>query len=314
MMLLEKFALVAGMMLLASMWPAPVSPAYGSRQPGDEPPVAKESPAQKSATPAPQPKRDEIWLLVAESKVIATGTLGVPVESIRAHLSSKKHDYVELTVHRDESLKGEHPVDFKVRWFTKPVRYSPDPEHVIELDGKKVLLFLVKVDKGSTKGLYFAAQAPGALVEADAKRIEEVRREIMLQKELLARFQELAPPEKEPLYRKVKELIDAATSKETQMDAFRQLEDLGPKAVPAIIMLMDDHRDLAIPRIALSNPPKAWEAIRQYSPKKVVDAMSAILNQLTGQTFGDIESGGSEMERKETVDGWRIYMLKTAKR
>ncbi|MCI0483378.1 MAG: hypothetical protein L0Y78_02225, partial [candidate division NC10 bacterium] len=91
-------------------------------------------------------------------------------------------------------------------------------------------------------------------------------------------FQELAPLENEPLDGQVKDLIDATTRKETQMDAFRQLEELGPKAVPAIIMLMDDRRDLAIPRIALSNPPKAWEAIRQYSPKKVVDAMSAILN------------------------------------
>jgi hypothetical protein len=311
MMTLKFLSSLAGAMLLVLTGSPQETPSTGgSRQGGDEPQSKKESPAgaKKPASLAGHPSTEEIWPLVARSHVIATGTLGVPVEAIRACLSSKQHKYVELTVSRDKVLKGNPPATFPVRWFTRPEKNGPDPEYVIKLNGKRVLLFLLEVDETSAKGLYFAGDMTRALVETNTGLLEQVRGEVAAQQKLLKRFDDAWPPAREPLHARVKDLIDAATRKDTQMVAFRQLEELGEKAVPAIIMLMDDRRDLAIPQITLSNPPRHWEAVRHYGPKKVVDALAAILNQLTGESFGFIYNGGTERERQAAIEGWRIFL------
>lgn len=76
---------------------------------------------------------------------------------------------------------------------------------------------------------------------------------------------------------------------------------------------MDDRRELAVKGISLENKsPKAWEAYRHCSPKVVVDVLEAILNQITGQSFGFIENGGTEEERANTVHGWRTYLWHAA--
>ncbi|MDQ2660123.1 MAG: hypothetical protein M3Y03_06855, partial [Verrucomicrobiota bacterium] len=57
--------------------------------------------------------------------------------------------------------------------------------------------------------------------------------------------------------------------------------------------------------------PEMFEAFRVYGPEVVADALSAILEQVTGEGFGTIHNGGSERERKTTVDAWRIYLYRT---
>ncbi len=251
---------------------------------------------------------DKIWPLVAKSHVIVTGILNVPVDTIKSNLSSNKHNYVELNITPDLVLKGNLTTPFSVRWFTEPRDYLPSPEHVISLNGKKVLLFLIYVDNAPVNGLYFAGYTPQALSLPESGLIDRIRREVAVQQKILKYFKEEFPPSKEPLYTKVKQLIDKTTKKDTQMAAFTELENLGPNSVPAIIMLMDDRRDLAVPEISLENPPDNWEGIRHYGPKKIVDAMDAILNQITNESFGNIHNSGSERERVEAVNGWRIYL------
>ena len=254
------------------------------------------------------PQSDALWPLVAQSDVIVTGTMAVPVDHIRSCLASNKHAHAEINVTLWEALKGKTPETFVVRWYTEPRDYAPDPERVIALAGKRVLLFLVDVEDAPVRGYYFAGYTPRALADAAPAQVQEVQNEISAQRQLLAGFSEAFPPAEEPFLRKVKSLIDATTRKDSQMAAFRELEELGPKAVPAIIMLMDDRRDLAVPAISLRNPPGHWEAVRHYGPKKVVDAMDAILNQITGHSFGNICSGGTERERQEAVNAWRTYL------
>ncbi len=41
----------------------------------------------------------------------------------------------------------------------------------------------------------------------------------------------------------------------------------------------------------------------------MVDALAAVLNQITGRNFGFIYNGASEEERRSAVDGWRHYAL-----
>jgi hypothetical protein len=107
-------------------------------------------------------------------------------------------------------------------------------------------------------------------------------------------------------------LIEKMLNRRTEHKAFADLEALGCPAVPAIIARMDDRRDLPDPRIALTNKsPDAFEERRFYTPQKVVDALDAILNQITGQILGDICSGGTEAERARTVSAWRAFLSRT---
>lgn len=257
---------------------------------------------------ARDPDCDTIWRVVAQSHVIVTGTLQVPVESVRKSISSKKYEYVQINVICDQVLKAKARKTISVRWYTEPNEYSPSAERVMALDGKKVILFLVEADDEAAKGFYFVSGTFCALSEANTGLVERIRSEVKMQRDLSEGLAKVFPPKDEPLYAKVKGLIEATTHKDTQMAAFRDLEALGPKGVPAIILLMDDRRRLGEGAISLRNAPSHWEGIRHYRPETVTDAMAAILNQITGDSFGCIYNGGSERERREAVNGWRIYL------
>jgi len=89
---------------------------------------------------------------------------------------------------------------------------------------------------------------------------------------------------------------------------FKELEDLGEPAVPYIIRYMDDRRPLPFDYIALRNRSvNAFEAIRQYSPKQVVDGLNGVLNQITGYHAAYIYSGGTDQARDEAVASWRRW-------
>jgi hypothetical protein len=93
-----------------------------------------------------------------------------------------------------------------------------------------------------------------------------------------------------------------------QAEIFRRLEALGKEGVPAMVAQMDDRRKLTRPAIALENKfPGAFEATRFYGPELVVDAMDAILNQITGHG-GSIVNGGSNQQRRAAVTSWRRYV------
>ena len=105
--------------------------------------------------------------------------------------------------------------------------------------------------------------------------------------------------------------LDRSSKVAEQQRLFGELEDLGPSAVPAIIAQMDDRRPLAVAQISLQNrSPNAFEAVRHYGPEQIVDALDAILNQITGESFGFIVNGGTETERSNSVAGWRTYAAK----
>jgi len=107
-------------------------------------------------------------------------------------------------------------------------------------------------------------------------------------------------------------LIEKMLKADTEQRAFSDLEALGCAAVPSIIRRMDDRRKLPDPRISLRNKsPDAFEGIRHYGPLEVVDALAAILNQLTGQNFGFIYNGATDDERNKSVQGWRQFLQST---
>lgn len=112
--------------------------------------------------------------------------------------------------------------------------------------------------------------------------------------------------------KRVAVLIEGMLKANTEQKAFSELEALGCPAVPAIIRRMDDRRILPNPWISLRNKaPNAFEETRIYGPRQVVDALAAILNQLTGQDFGFIYNGATDEQRTQTIQGWRKFLEAT---
>jgi hypothetical protein len=116
--------------------------------------------------------------------------------------------------------------------------------------------------------------------------------------------------------KRVAVLIEGMLNSSTEHKAFADVEALGCAAVPAIIERMDDRRDLPDQHISLRNKsPDAWEAMRHYGVEKAVDALNAILNQMTGESFGWVDTNKDERtknaERAKLVRGWRDWLKRT---
>ena len=115
-----------------------------------------------AAARADQPKPDELWALIAESHVVATGMLETPVAEIQSRIESRKPEYVSLILKNAMVLKGSAPSEIPVRWYTEAREYAPTPERIISFNRKNAVLFLIKVDDASVNGFYFAGDTPRA--------------------------------------------------------------------------------------------------------------------------------------------------------
>ena len=93
-----------------------------------------------------------------------------------------------------------------------------------------------------------------------------------------------------------------------QAKIFQMLEGLGLRGVPHLIDNMDDRTPLRFRAISLVNKStNSFEAARHYGPEQTVDAIAALLNQLTGENFGYIQNGAADGERSQSVTGWRNW-------
>ena len=115
------------------------------------------------------------------------------------------------------------------------------------------------------------------------------------------------------LKNKVSSIISKMLDKEISNKAYADLEKLGTKATPYIIMQMDDFRELPVSSMSLKNKNRhAFEGIRHIGVKKVTDVLSEILTQLEGMRFSYISSAEkSEEDRKRDIYEWRAWLLKT---
>lgn len=246
------------------------------------------------------------WALCAASSTIVTGTLHVPVEELRAAQGSGGR-YVSATVDVSEVLKGERSEARVVTFFSDDRPYAPKSIELVALDGRPVLLFLTAIPDDGASGqpkTYFAGYTPGAVRPLSPSELTDIRAEIARQTRVLRNWR---PHPEWPHEAAVKKLIAKTLVRTTAARAFHDLENLGPAAVPALSDLMDDRRRLGAEGIALKNPPGGFEGHRIYRPVLVVDALAAILNQITGADFGSIANGGVERQRRLAVNGWRIY-------
>ena len=243
--------------------------------------------------------------LVAEADLIVAASPDVPAERLRSAMAVETPDYIDVTLRSATILKGEaDAAGLVVRIYPQARAHAPSPESLLARARQPTLFFLVRVDKGPT-GLYFAS-SPEALQSESPAQLAAVQTEVRRQQLLNSHW--VADPSL-PQYSRVRALLaglpEATLGRQELI--FRDLEALGSDAVPAIIAQLDDRTPLAHQQISLVNHfPGAFEALRHYGPVLVVDALDAILNQITG-FGGSIVNGGSERQRRNAVEMWRVY-------
>ena len=110
----------------------------------------------------------------------------------------------------------------------------------------------------------------------------------------------------DPIEKRVTQLIeDSVTSSELEVKAFKELEAMGDDGVPYMVSHLKDLRPLPSKGMLLENHFKdAFEGSRRYSPETVHDALSAILNQITGQNFEFVFNGATKQERIKDTKEW----------
>lgn len=112
--------------------------------------------------------------------------------------------------------------------------------------------------------------------------------------------------------RRVAALVDETTNPRTEMQVFEQLEALGPDAAPYIVRHLGDTRPLPIKEIELANgSPGAFEGVRHYAPEVVHDALSAILNQISGVSFEFVYNGATSKARELDRAHWQAWCVDT---
>lgn len=119
------------------------------------------------------------------------------------------------------------------------------------------------------------------------------------------------PKSEQPLDIQINTLIEKMLQADTEQQAFANLETLGKPAVPYIVGHLSDARPLPVHSISLRNHAQnAFEAYRHYSPETVHDALSAILNQLTGTNFEFVYNGAEPEIRNKNTIAWHNWCNK----
>ena len=255
-----------------------------------------------------------LWKLIAQSHVIIVGVPVVPVDQFEPAQRTGHGRYIDFDTPVQQCLKGDPcPETMTTRYYIYGESHSPLDAALVSANGKESILFLLTGLSSNVahSANYFAGHTHTALQTASPELIQDISAEVAAQREIVRRFGENFPVRNEPLYEKVKALIEGTLNPRKQKKAFAQLEALGKAAVPAMIMQMDDRRELPLKAISLRNPPGFFEGFRHYGPEVVADAIAAILNQITGESFGTMYNGASEPHRKAEIDAWRIYLHRT---
>lgn len=276
--------------------------------------IGLQPPAAHAAVCAGRPADRTLALLFMESNVVATGTLAVTKAEIRKAFSAG--GFFDLPFVDLKSIGGKVAPRLTVKIYAERRRGGVQPEQLERLAGKPVLVFLVR----GRDGEFYLSPGEKAVQPATPEAVRAAEAERDRQWAILKGWK---PDRSLPHFGDVKTLVaelaairrpaqgdeaayDAARARQDAI--FVRLETLGRPAVPAIVAHLDDRRPLAVEQLSLVNrPPNPVEAIRSYGPEQIVDALAATLNQVTGQSFDAIYSGGSEAQRRSAIAAWRIY-------
>lgn len=139
------------------------------------------------------------------------------------------------------------------------------------------------------------------------------RAKVALQIRQLDEFDSRVKKERLPYWTDVTNMTAKLTHNPTaQLEATTSIRSNVSHLFPALIAAMDDRASLAEEFLALPNYSSVrFEKYRRYSPKKVVDLVSALLAEATAVPFGDLFNGASDETRRHVVNGWRILLFES---
>lgn len=266
------------------------------------------SPLQ-AQTPPPRPASEPLeWNADVRRHTAATmvvrGVVRVDAEAVEA--AKKKGGHVPVEIEVQEMVHGPDRRTVPFRVFvpeaTKPrPGEHPTADELVGLDGKDRIVFLVTVEGEN----YLVDDDGQAIVEPQRDVLARLKQREVLHRRLLREPLVLDPGRK----RQVAEVFaKVACDADQQREAFAAMERLGVAALAEIVAAMDDRRQLPVRELKLANKAKdAFEAHRIYAPKRVVDGTAAVLNQITGESFGWLANGARDEEREACVRAWTIY-------
>jgi hypothetical protein len=263
---------------------------------------------------------EHLWRLVASSDYVVQGFLNLRTD-VKGRPVATQNEFDNVRLSRTTFLKGKptastesvtnQPQDATIHFL---MEYSSQQrlETMARLNRSRVVVFLVST--GHPKALYLSGSRYDGIVSSSPSLESKLAAEIAEQARLINQFPSSTFTKPDEYDQIVRDLISNCLKKETERKAFEHLEALGSKAVPSMIRQMDDHRALPIKNISLRNNfPQAFEAMRHYGVSDVFQALAAILNQITWESFGHPESdlfeGTDPLADKRILDGWRLYLM-----
>ena len=219
-------------------------------------------------------------------------------------------DYYKYDISVFDTLKGisQDRIQFNIFMREDNINYISS----LPNDGK-VILFLVNTYDGYGFNNYLTSYFIENSIILHTNLIEEIiNNEISLQNNIIENKLYERFETNGRLYNRVDNYIRNISNEFSQNNSFRQLERLDEQGVPYIILLMENFRTLPARHIMLENKSiNAFEKYRYYGPELIIDALAAILNQITGEHFGTIYNGEATEEiRINVLNGWRIYLYK----
>lgn len=252
------------------------------------------------------PSDPKLATLVAGSDIVLIGNMDVPKQRLADEAAKPSPEYLDIPIQVESVVKGEGMSSATLRFYPQDAAYKPSNGAMLGLTGEPAILFLTRVDNGPV-GLYFAGYTPDAIMRATDLTVAAARAEAARQAQIVASWRANITL---PHFAEVRALIASLgqVTGDQQQRVFDRLEALGEVAVPAIIAQMDDRRPLRTQAISLVNHAQdAFEGMRHYGPEQVVDGLDAVLNQVTGESFGSIVNGGSSRQRDAVVAGWKVF-------
>ena len=247
---------------------------------------------------------DYSWQLIAQSRFIVIGAPRPPEGSRPGKASGPS---ILVPIDTVTALKGDPPSPLVLACPNVPAGLV-DSEGAWRFVGQPAMIFLA--DQTDNPPVVWQSHLE-AILPPEPEVVAFVEREVAGQAAYLANWR---PDVEARHYGEVRTIIDwIAAISPTHPDAaalqavgFARLESLGDGATTAMVGQMNDRRPLAVRRLTLE-PTGVIHGRRTSEPELMIDAVTAMLEQVTGQSFGAPHLSRLESQRQLAFDGWRLY-------
>lgn len=255
----------------------------------------------------------ENWRLIAKSSLIVTGKLSVPESGFE---NPDNDPYIEIRIGISSVLKGkseEKNICFYYAMNTE--KYGGvTRKNIISFHGREVTVFLAYSTGGWSDGYYLSGYTPDAVRIASPSLRKQIVSEVKSQNALVEQLDK-SPAENPETEGAVISLIETFFDKEFATRSYYLLILMGKKAVPSIIRHMDDRRILKVQEISLlAGSERNFELLVHYGPETVADVLAIILTYNTGESYGSLHNGASEIKRATAIFGWKVWLAKERKK